>query len=395
MIQIKITGLDDYLDGEGATTNIKALILGRPGCGKTRAASYWKGPFLIDFEDGRAVLADRGIPYARCRSLKDATDALQHIKRECAKKDRTVYTVIVDTLDAFQKISTRERLAKVGRTKLEAFEGDYDEVNNPIEAFISGLLELDVNVIVNVHLKAAGKVKVKDAPAPASLGEDTITMAQAWELALVGGIREQAAGWFDLVGLMENEWAVEDGKKVIKRFVRWQPIPELPFLKDRLYAFPRKTPVKFADSDYEQLVAYITKKAEGLKPSVVIGEIGTDGPQPAPADMPGGPVVPDPSGVLPKARKAAAKAEKPVETPAEATAEAVEPEPSHDNAVESVTAALGAQAVSDITQRDYAAEAEAATTPDDVRSIWEAARVAGELTPVLKAKLTILAQKLK
>lgn len=388
MIEIKTTGLDDYLDGDGGTANIKALVLGRPGSGKTRAASYWKRPLLVDFEDGRSVLADRGIQYVRVRTMAAATEALTYIKREAGKKKtRSFDTVIVDTLDGFQKISARERLAKVRRTRLEAFEGDYDEVNNPIEAFISGLLELDINVVVNVHLKSAGKVKVKDAPAPTQLGEDTILMSQAWELALAGGIREQAAGWFDLVGLMENEWGVEDNKKVIKRHIRWQPTPELPFLKDRLYAFPKKTPVRFNDSDYTQLVDWITKKAEGLKPSTVVVEIGEAPPA---ADVAGGPVTPDPSGVLPKAR--AKKAESaPAAAPA---APAPEAEPAHDEAVGTVEEVLGATVVAD-APRDFVAELHAVKTKDEARAIWNDAKAAEGLTPGLRAEFLVVVSKLE
>ena len=403
MIQIKTTGLEDYLDGEGGTTNIKALILGRPGSGKTRAASFWKRPFLCDFEDGRAVLADRGIPYVRIRSIKEAEETLAYIKKEVGKKDRGFDTVVVDTIDGFQLTSTRERLAKVNRERLEAFEGDYDAVNNPIKTFIQGLLELDVNVIVNAHIKEAGQVKVKGQEnQKAKLGEDTLSVTQAWTVDMVGGIREQVAGWFDLVGVMENEWGVEGGQKVIKRYIRWQPTPEIPFLKDRLFAFGRKTPVRFAESDYTQLVEAITKKAVGLKPAETVGEIESEGAQPAPADVPAGPVAADPSGVLTKPRAAAKKApakkaEESIPAPAET---ASEPEPAAapattEEAVAAVTEVLGGEVVeTQEVARDYAAEAEAATTRDEVRAIWNDALAAEELTPALKARLTVLAKSI-
>ena len=382
MIQIKTTGLEDYLDGDGGTSNIKCLVLGRPGSGKTRAASFWKRPLLCDFEDGRAVLADRGIPYVRIRTLAEAKETLQYIRREVGKPNRAFDTVIVDTIDGFQATSIRERLKKVSRERLEAFEGDYDAVNNPVKEFIQGLLELDVNVVVNAHIKEAGQVKVKDqGNQKAKLGDDTLNVTQAWSVDMVGGIREQVAGWFDLVALMENEWGVENGKKVIKRHLRWQPTPEVPFLKDRMYAFGDTTPVRFAPSDYSQLADALANKAKGLKPSQDVEVVGEQ-VEPAPADLQSGPVVADPSGVLPKPR--ATKAQ-----PTEPQAPAPAP-------VELVQEVLGGQVIAEqVVPRDYAAEAEQANTVAEVKAIWNDALEAGALDGALKARLTVIGKSLK
>jgi hypothetical protein len=381
VISIKTTGLEDYLDGEGGTCNIKVLVLGRPGSGKTRAASYWKRPLLIDLEDGRAVLADRGTPYVRVRTLKEAEEALLYVRKEAGKPSRIFDTVIVDTIDALQLISVRERLKKTGRERLEALEGDYDSVNQPLKAFIAGLLELDLNVVVNAHVRQENQIKVKDSKPKPLLGGDTVTTAQAWAVDLVGGIREQAAGWFDLVALLENEWDIGDGTKVIRRHLRWQPIPELPFLKDRLYAFPPTTPVDFADTDYTQLADAIAKKALGLKRSVQVVEVVGE-PDIVARGVAGGPVTASPSGVLPKPRK---KPEPEVK---------VEP-PTPDEAVATVEETLGGQVVDqEALPRDYAAEAEQVATRAEVKDIWNAALEAGALTPPLKARLTVIARSL-
>ena len=41
------------------SANIKALIIGGPGAGKTRMSSYWPKPIFLDCENGRGSLADR------------------------------------------------------------------------------------------------------------------------------------------------------------------------------------------------------------------------------------------------------------------------------------------------------------------------------------------------
>jgi hypothetical protein len=427
VIQIKTTGLDDYLDGDGGTTNIKALILGRPGTGKTRGASYWKRPFLIDGEKSRSVLNDRPTPYAEVSCAEDLKEIIRYLKVEAGKPNRKYDTVIVDTVDGIQLKLIKERLAKVKRDRMEAYEGDYDAVNTPLTDFIDELRELPYNVVVNVHLKEAGKVAKKDDPGPAARGDDTITQAQAWDPDLAGGIRQKLAGWFDLVGLMENTWTVKDGKKVIGRQIRWQPTPELPYLKDRLYAFPPVTPVNFEDADYERLVGYLQKKAARLKPGEVVEEIGEPS-KAAPPDIPGGPVKAEPSGVLPRPRAAAkpkgAKAEgaakdapepAPDPTPEVPSAEgpapeavtapldqvvdaevvteaAAEPEVAPEEAVAAVQEVLGGEVVAE--EVDYAAQAEKATNREEIRAIWDAAKTAGQLTSALKARLTVLGRKL-
>lgn len=399
-IRIQTAGLDDYLDGDGGTANIKALILGRAGSGKTRSSSYWKNPLLLDCEDGRAVLADRGTPYVEIESEQDVNDIIAYLKKEAGKPSRTFDTVILDTLDGLQQRLIRNHLAKVRRSRMEAFEGDYDAVNNPIKNLIHTLRDLPINVVVLVHLKEAGKVTKKDEVA-AHAGEDTLTMAQGWSIDLVGDVREKAAGWFDLVGLMQNEWASEkvgkETKQVIKRSIRWQPIPEVPFLKDRLYAFPPSTPVNFSDEDYTRLVKYIEKKATGLKRSEVVGEVEGALDNAAPADVAGGPVAPNPSGVLSKPRQ---RVETPPaeSTPEPATTEAAEESapveaPAEPSGVEVAKEVLGAEVIAE--ECDWVALGEAATTVEEVRAIWKRAEAANELTSTVKAALAVHGRALK
>ena len=69
MLTIKTTGLSDYLDG--GSGRIKVLMMGPPGSGKTRSASFWPKPLLADCEDGRMSVADRAIPYAAIKTTAD------------------------------------------------------------------------------------------------------------------------------------------------------------------------------------------------------------------------------------------------------------------------------------------------------------------------------------
>ena len=56
---------EDYLDG---SANIKMLVIGSPGSGKTRSASFWPKPIYADIEAGRGSLRDRRIPYVEIKN---------------------------------------------------------------------------------------------------------------------------------------------------------------------------------------------------------------------------------------------------------------------------------------------------------------------------------------
>src|SRR5437764_5268260 len=101
---IRTTGIEDYLDG--GTGRIKALIMGAAGSGKTRSSSFWPKPLLADCEDGRMSVADRRIPYAAIKSTADMKALLKmaHEEARRPKEQQRFQTLVVDTLDAYQRI---------------------------------------------------------------------------------------------------------------------------------------------------------------------------------------------------------------------------------------------------------------------------------------------------
>lgn len=376
-IAIRTTGIEDYLDG--GTARVKALILGRPGVGKTRSASFWPKPIFLDADKGRMSIADRKMPYAEVKDSGDVIDFLDHLRRDAVQGSKRKYeTVVIDTFDSLQRTIIAERLRQTGNAGLSGWE-DWGWLDAKMQAIMERLLNLDMNVIVNVHLQS--KQEGDDGPI-------------IYEPKLKGDIRNSIPGDFDLVGHMGTFWEAVEGERVMKRAIWWSPQPGFEILKDRSGSFPKMTPVVFDESDYANLFEPLRARASDLTAGEAYDEVPqAEAAAPAPADLTGGPVEPTKTSVAaPAAKKAAAapaapKAEpapkaaaKPMEvveegsgteaapapeaTPepaAEATTPVVaEPtqEPTHEEAVATVTETLGGTVVSDTEAADVPSEPE-------------------------------------
>jgi hypothetical protein len=294
---IKTTGIEDYLDGGEAY--VKALIAGPPSAGKTRSASYWPKPIYADCEKGRMSLADRAMPYGEILSTDDMMTLLRNLQIECMKPvaSRKYQTLVIDTIDAYQRIVIQERLTS---ERKEAFSGygDWGYLDAKMTQLISKLLALPMNIVVNMHVK-----EKKD-------GDDGPLVI---EPKLKGDIREQIAAEFDLVGLMGVSWVAEGGERVLQRAIQWHPEPRSPWLKDRSGRLPKYTPVAFTEEDYTGLFlplsAALDELAESTDLEVMQSEAdGAPEPvQPGSKEQAGGAVA-QPQAVAPApAKKAPAK----------------------------------------------------------------------------------------
>jgi len=291
-IQIKQTGLEDYLEGGEAW--VKCLMLGAPSAGKTRSASFWPKPIFADCEKGRMSIADRNVPYAEITSSEQMDAFIRHLRIECMKpKDQRKYlTVVVDTLDSYQRIVTAERLTATKKAGLSGYE-DWGFLDAKMTSLITSLLNLPMNIVVNVHVKLKEQDGDDDPPI---LG-----------LKLKGDIKDQAPGDFDLVGFMTMGWEKGEGdENVLMRQVQWHPEPTKPFLKDRSGQLPKFTPVTFTEDDYNQLWIPILELSESLRSGADIETIEMEEPVAPVAPMAGGPVEPKPEPAARATKKAAA-----------------------------------------------------------------------------------------
>lgn len=246
-LQIKKTGIEDFLDG---SHNVKMLVLGGPGVGKTRMSSYWPKPIYADCEQGRASIADRGVAYAEIHSSRDMLDLLTHLKKmeSTPKAQREYQTVVVDTVDGFQRSVKDEWLQKTNSGEFKGYDA-WGYLDTKMTMLMTRLLNLDYNVIVLVHPKTT---TIKQGEQ-----EQVVNTLQ-----LEGSIRTTIFNDFDLVGRLGTYWATEDGQKVEKRGLTFTPSSEWPFLKDRLAITPKWISVEFAETDYTQLFEALNARLE-------------------------------------------------------------------------------------------------------------------------------------
>jgi hypothetical protein len=279
MLVIRQTGLEDYMDrGSG---RIKVLIMGPPKSGKTRSASFWPKPLLADCEEGRMSVADRAIPYAAIKSIADMKALLTLAEEESKrpKDQRRFETLIIDTLDAYQRIVTQEYLKANKKASMSGWQ-DWGHLDAEMTELVARLSGLSMNVVVNLHVKDT-KVGGGDD------GDGGILVKSP---KLKGDLRDQIAAEFDLVGFMETGWEAVDGKRTLTRYIQWEPSPDKPILKDRSGQLPSKTPVTFTEEDYLGLLRPLEAAMEKLKAGVVVAEVATPEPVDPVLVTKGGPV---------------------------------------------------------------------------------------------------------
>jgi len=289
---IKTTGIEDYLDSGEA--NLKALIMGPPSAGKTRSASFWPKPIFADCEKGRMSIADRAVPYAEILKIEDMDALLRMLMVECQKPQaqRKYQTLVIDTLDAYQRVVIQKRLDSERKEALAGW-ADWGWLDAKMTQFVARLQALPMNIVVNLHTKTA------------MVGDDDSKL-EVTGPKLKGDLKDQIAAEFDLVGLMGTYYEAEGGERVLKRGIRWHADPKIPILKDRSGQLPDWTPVTFSEDDFAGLFAQLTGHLDSLAPSVDLETLQTDALTDVAAvpPMAGGPVA---SPVVPAATKAPAK----------------------------------------------------------------------------------------
>lgn len=295
-LKIKTSGLESYLDG--GQSYLKVLMLGNPGVGKTRWAGFWPRPFFLDFDDGMMSLADRQVPYIgtvgpdSMKNTEDVLSVLDDMKRQALDPgSRRFDTVVVDTLDKFQRFAIAERLRETGRAGLSGWE-DWGWLDARMQAVFTRLFGLRMHVLVNVHLKQYGD------------DEDIY-----WLPKLKGDARESIAEDFSLVGVMESRWEAIEGERKRLTAIQWEPKPGFEILKDRSYSLGAETVIHLDEpGDFDRMLAAFKARADLLKPSEAMGDIEAPAQAEPVTDATGGPVPPArTAATAPPAKKAETK----------------------------------------------------------------------------------------
>lgn len=320
-ITIKTTGFEEFIDPSGGAY-IKALIMGGHGVGKTRSASYWPKPIYADCEKGLMSVADRGVPYASVKSSADMNALLDHLRMDGMKPpDKRQYkTLIVDTLDSYQRVLIQERLRAEKKESLSGW-GDWGYLDAKMSQLIERMLNLPINIVVNLHTKDE-----KDQD-----GESELLVKKA---RLKGDVKESIFQDFDLIGQMETGYAANKGERVLTRQIRWHSEPRFPALRDRSGKLPRFTEIDFTEGDFQRIFDAIAEGTDDLPATAEVETLAVEGDEDnvVPADIKGGPVE---DAKIPAAKKAAPAKKAPAKKAAakKAAPKAVD-EPNKDGVIE-------------------------------------------------------------
>jgi hypothetical protein len=326
-ITIKTTGFDEFIDPSGGAY-IKALVMGGHGVGKTRSASFWPKPIYADCEKGLMSVADRGVPYAQIKSSADMNALLDHLRMDGMKpqEKRQYKTLIIDTLDSYQRVLIQERLRAEKKESLSGW-GDWGYLDAKMSQLIERAMNLPINIVVNLHVKDE-----KDQD-----GESELLVKKA---RLKGDVKESIFQDFDLIGQMETSYAAVKGERVLTRQIRWHSEPRFPALRDRSGKLPRFTTIDFTEQDFQRIFDAIAEGLDDLPETADVETLSVEGDDDSvvPADVQGGPVE-EPK--IPAAKKAAPAKKAPAKKAAAKKAAPAKAEEIKGEVVESETAGTG------------------------------------------------------
>ena len=223
---VEMTGAGDY------SRQIKMAICGQAGAGKTLISSTAPNPIYIFFREQPRIMsiADRFMPHIKV--LPEVEDGklkvpvedkmheiLDYLRTEEAQE---LYdTVVIDTGDELQRaLKEGKKLRNRGAWHIQ----DWGWLSDVYYSIVNAFIDLPMNVIVLYHLKNTQE------------GDDGQIIK---ELALQGATKDDAPGWFDIVGVLSAFESVDEkGRKSASRGFLTEPTPRYGWVKDHSGKLP-------------------------------------------------------------------------------------------------------------------------------------------------------------
>jgi len=217
--QVEMTGAQDY------QRTIKMAVCGYPGAGKTLLSSTAPQPFFVFFREQPRMMsiADRYIPHTKVANKFDDSGRLvtpvwetllEVIEYLDGAKGKDYGSVVIDTGDElFQALKEGRKASNRGKFAIQ----DWGWLGDTYREVINRIIDLPKHVIITYHLKNTQE------------GEDGEIVR---EIALQGQAKDEVAGWFDIVGVIDSwEEETQDGK-ILHRGLLTHTTPKYPFVKD-------------------------------------------------------------------------------------------------------------------------------------------------------------------
>lgn len=241
---LKVQNVRETFLTEGQRT-IKILVCGPPGAGKTLSASTWPHPLYADIEGRMLSVRDRDVHSVEIRRVADLEELRNDLRQKPEVREKVlgipVETVIVDTVDELARLIIRERLIAEKQDAMKI--ADWGYLGDTLRSLLRGLRDLDLNVVLNVHLKSS---------------EDSETGRIEYKPAIQGSVGDEIAGYVDEAFLLVARPTVDTktGDRVLARHFQTYPDSQHTWVKDHSGTLPLEFPVNFAD-DYQRLASLI------------------------------------------------------------------------------------------------------------------------------------------
>lgn len=225
-IEFALTGKEDR---EGP---LKLAVAGFAGAGKTLFASTAKDPLFIFFREHPRIksIANRAITHVKFvnhvdpdgKLTQSVQEQLFHLLAffEMTKEAKEYGTIVFDTGDEmFQALKEGRRIQNNGK-----WDGsDWGWLGDTFREIMGAFIDLPQDLIVNFHLKRSQ--------------EDEFSYR---EFALQGASKDEAPGWFDIVGVLESyDGQTDTGERFTQRALLTRSNASYPFLKDHTFALPQ------------------------------------------------------------------------------------------------------------------------------------------------------------
>lgn len=246
---------------------IKILIGGHPGAGKTRFSSTAPGVLWAATGDaGLMSVVDRQCPYVEIESSQDVDQLLKVLQQVKGTQEKFLgfvpQTVVLDTVDGIQRLLIEERLKETKRDQLTV--QDFGWLGDQLRGIVRAFRNLPIHTIFTVHLKTV---------------EDQDTGRTTTKPALQGAMADELAAYVDLACVLRAnpKTAMVNGesRKVLIRTAQFAPDNNMPWLKDRSGQLGIEFDVNLND-DFDRIFRSIFGNEASIPASETIAEVADE-----------------------------------------------------------------------------------------------------------------------
>lgn len=238
---LKVQDVQEAFQRDAQHRTIKMLVAGAPGVGKTRTAASWPNVLYADAEGGLLSVRDRKVRRVEIDSVAKLDELRAALAQEPSVRAKLlgapVDTVVLDTVDEISKMvqNERKKAEKIETLRMQ----DWGFVGDTLRSMLRGFRNLDLNVILNVHVKT----------------ESDGDTGRVWERPDVqGAVGNEIPAYVDLAVVMVSTSTVDPktGEQVSERYFQTFHDSTRQWVKDRSGTLPPRFPINFVD-DYRRL----------------------------------------------------------------------------------------------------------------------------------------------